>query len=258
MIKIFRKIRQNALAKNKFSKYIFYAVGEIVLVVIGILIALQLNSQKAKADQNQKQRNYLALIKGEMKNNLVALSNEKKDLGTIIADTRTILNLMDSDSAIVALDESKLSDLLFMPITRAISMNYENGAFIELISSGGLKDIQNDSIRGVLRSWESKLTTVQDQERAVKKSLNKTINHIQADGYYKVVFDDIGLSEELGVNNSSRTSSNKHLLKSKKLENILLNYLGVADQLYEKTYPNFESDMNSLIKLINQELNDKE
>ncbi|MCW5518178.1 DUF6090 family protein [Muriicola sp. Z0-33] len=44
MIKFFRKIRQRLLTENKFSKYLIYAVGEIVLVVIGILIALSINN----------------------------------------------------------------------------------------------------------------------------------------------------------------------------------------------------------------------
>lgn len=43
MIKLFRHIRQKLLFENKFSKYLLYAIGEIVLVVIGILIALQIN-----------------------------------------------------------------------------------------------------------------------------------------------------------------------------------------------------------------------
>ena len=44
MIKFFRKIRQNLLIKNKTGKYFKYAIGEIVLVVIGILIALNVNN----------------------------------------------------------------------------------------------------------------------------------------------------------------------------------------------------------------------
>ena len=44
MIKFFRKIRQRLLTENKFSKYLLYAIGEIILVVIGILIALQINN----------------------------------------------------------------------------------------------------------------------------------------------------------------------------------------------------------------------
>jgi hypothetical protein len=44
MIKFFRKIRQKILTENKFSKYLLYAIGEIALVVIGILIALSSNN----------------------------------------------------------------------------------------------------------------------------------------------------------------------------------------------------------------------
>jgi sensor domain CHASE-containing protein len=44
MIKFFRKIRQNMIKENRTSKYLLYAIGEIVLVVIGILIALSINN----------------------------------------------------------------------------------------------------------------------------------------------------------------------------------------------------------------------
>jgi sensor domain CHASE-containing protein len=52
MIKFFRKIRQKMLTENKFSKYLLYAIGEIILVVIGILIAIQLNN----LNENRKER----------------------------------------------------------------------------------------------------------------------------------------------------------------------------------------------------------
>ena len=50
MLKFFRKIRQKLLTDNKFSKYLIYALGEIVLVVIGILIALSINNWNLEAD----------------------------------------------------------------------------------------------------------------------------------------------------------------------------------------------------------------
>jgi hypothetical protein len=49
MIKFFRKIRQGLFTENKFSKYLLYAFGEIILVVAGILIAIQLNSFEIKS-----------------------------------------------------------------------------------------------------------------------------------------------------------------------------------------------------------------
>ena len=56
MIKFFRKIRLNLLSENKFRNYLFYAIGEIVLVVIGILIALQINtwSENEKIKKEEK------------------------------------------------------------------------------------------------------------------------------------------------------------------------------------------------------------
>ena len=44
MLKFFRRIRQKLIAENKVGKYLIYAIGEIVLVVIGILIALWINN----------------------------------------------------------------------------------------------------------------------------------------------------------------------------------------------------------------------
>ena len=54
MIKFFRKIRYNLMEQNKTGKYLKYAVGEIVLVVVGILIALQINTWNETKKSNIK------------------------------------------------------------------------------------------------------------------------------------------------------------------------------------------------------------
>jgi uncharacterized membrane protein YgaE (UPF0421/DUF939 family) len=56
MIKFFRKIRKRMLTENRFSKYLIYAIGEIVLVMIGILLALQINNwNEHRKDQIKEQ-----------------------------------------------------------------------------------------------------------------------------------------------------------------------------------------------------------
>ena len=55
MIKFFRKIRQNLLMENKTGKYFKYAIGEIILVVIGILIALQINNWNENSKRKSKE-----------------------------------------------------------------------------------------------------------------------------------------------------------------------------------------------------------
>ena len=63
MIKFFRRIRQRLLLGNKFSKYLLYAIGEIILVVIGILIALQINNwNELQKAQQQEQELYIKLL----------------------------------------------------------------------------------------------------------------------------------------------------------------------------------------------------
>ena len=59
MIKFFRKIRQNLLMENKTGKYFKYAIGEIVLVVIGILIALSINNWNEMRKSNIEERSAL-------------------------------------------------------------------------------------------------------------------------------------------------------------------------------------------------------
>jgi len=54
MIKFFRKIRQKMIKNNKVSQYLLYAMGEIVLVMIGILLALQVNTSNQNATNESK------------------------------------------------------------------------------------------------------------------------------------------------------------------------------------------------------------
>jgi hypothetical protein len=68
MIRFFRKIRQQLLTESKFRKYLLYAIGEIALVVIGILIALSINNW----NQDQMIRKTELTLLDEMKNNLKA------------------------------------------------------------------------------------------------------------------------------------------------------------------------------------------
>ena len=67
MIKFFRKIRLNLLTENKTGKYFKYAIGEIILVVIGILIALQINNW----NENRKNQKLIASYKNSLIENLV-------------------------------------------------------------------------------------------------------------------------------------------------------------------------------------------
>jgi hypothetical protein len=91
MIKFFRKIRQNLLMENKTGKYFKYAIGEIILVVIGILIALSINNW----NENQKNKKQLDTIYAIIAQNLKTdLNNIKIPIEFYERLDSTLLNIM--------------------------------------------------------------------------------------------------------------------------------------------------------------------
>src|SRR6056297_654966 len=84
MIKFFRKIRKKLLTKNKFSKYLLYAIGEIVLVVIGILIALQINTWNEEQKNRFEEKNLLLELRTEFREKKESLeANKRRGAGFI-------------------------------------------------------------------------------------------------------------------------------------------------------------------------------
>lgn len=161
MIKIFRKIRQNLLSEHKFSKpaspagrYLLYAFGEIILVVIGILIALQINNWNN--DQNFKKEEQLILknLNFEFKKNKNDLDVVKKDYQNFLNATKSVLNLVGENQT--TLQQYNTDSLL------SESINYYDyrptqNVVSDLLSSGNLKLISSDSLRMFLFQWSSLL-----------------------------------------------------------------------------------------------------
>ncbi|QOD61109.1 hypothetical protein H9I45_01315 [Polaribacter haliotis] len=79
MIKFFRKIRQNMIKDNKVIKYFLYAIGEIILVVIGILIALSINNSNELKKTRIAEKVYLKEIKSDLIQDTLLLSQVIKD-----------------------------------------------------------------------------------------------------------------------------------------------------------------------------------
>ena len=80
MLRFFRQIRQRLLTDNKFSKYLLYAVGEILLVVIGILIALQFNTWSEERKLSEERLNILKNLKIDLENDI---KNYNKNIGRL-------------------------------------------------------------------------------------------------------------------------------------------------------------------------------
>ena len=74
MFKFFRKIRYDLMGENKTGKYLKYAIGEIILVVIGILIALQINNWNEERKELNRSKNFLTEFKKDLKKDTAGMN----------------------------------------------------------------------------------------------------------------------------------------------------------------------------------------
>ena len=93
MIKFFRKIRQRLLSESKFSKYLLYAIGEIILVVIGILIALQINNWNENKKLQKEEAKLLNALKKEIESNIAIIDSTIIDNDTILKISGRLIKL---------------------------------------------------------------------------------------------------------------------------------------------------------------------
>jgi hypothetical protein len=159
MIKFFRHIRRSLIMENKTGRYLKYAIGEILLVVIGILIALSLNNLKEKNTLRNQELDTLKQLKEEFKANLTQLDEKISMRKAMIHAGTTLLNYHDDpnlihlDSVAIYLARSSVAPT-FDPITN------------DLISGGRLYLIQNLELRSKLSKWPSDLVQVTEEEVA--------------------------------------------------------------------------------------------
>ncbi len=142
MIKFFRHIRKALLAENKFSKYLLYAIGEIILVVIGILIALQINNWSEENKSKRYEKELLTDI----------LQNLNKDIehnrNVAIPWIEKFLNHSDIVLKAYGKPNTRMDTMQihFKNMLRSPDFAYTIGAY-ETLKSKGLEKIENKKLR---------------------------------------------------------------------------------------------------------------
>ncbi|MFD1063460.1 hypothetical protein ACFQ1Q_09405 [Winogradskyella litorisediminis] len=195
MIKFFRKIRQNLLLKNKFKKYLVYAIGEIFLVVIGILLALSINNWNSNRIKDKIIRNYYERIISELNQEIISAERQKKQNHKLISYNQRalkILNSKNSDSLDI------LKDLLGATATNWIS-EYSFPITDEFLNQNFLSEIKNDSLKANFKYFSQVLKITEglngynnDQYRmTIEPFFAKNINYseVALKNYKKFLID---------------------------------------------------------------------
>ena len=249
MIKLFRKIRFELMSENKTGNYFKYAIGEIILVVIGILIALQINNWNNNRLDNQYEKQILLEIQKSLQNDLglfKGLANRitKKD--------QAIDSLLLVRKGQLNLDERTKTRLIGWAGS-SILFSYDKGAY-EALKTGGVEKIKTDSLRNrLIRIYEVFLP------RSKTFLDNIDIHYEDEVRQLNQKLKDLGLTREYFEPNKDSTGFylrykyDVDLIHDPLFEDYLLLHAKIKDELsYRLSY--LVEDLNKELEVINKEL----
>ena len=165
MINLFRNIRQKLLSENRITRYIVYALGEILLVVIGILIALQVNNWNEYRKDRIQEREILIQLESEFKSNLDQLDEKIEIRNLLIESSMKLIEIIDtqdlvSPDTVIHYTSKTMIAPTFDPITN------------DLISAGKLQLLTNTRLKNILSLWTSEVLQVTEDEMSWRRIMN--------------------------------------------------------------------------------------
>ena len=254
MINFFRKIRKQLADDNKPLKYMRYAIGEIVLVVIGILIALQINNWNEQKSINRTESEYLVNLKDEFSENLQHLEKIFKTRKKTSGDIARLMELFGTEPKEVSDEElSKLLrsvhdyySIVFMATTPVLE---------EIKNSGNLITISDADLRKQLILWEQIKDPLLGTQNEIFRYRNDFLENMAEIGSMKDMGGGvINWPKTKGLN---FTNSNKLLLQNRNAGNLLWSIHGEL-YLFEKiTYPSVKNHIEGIIEIIDENLESK-
>ena len=173
-MKIFRFIRRNSLIKHKNVQYLKYAIGEIILVIIGILIALQLNNWDENRKLRKKEVFHIRNVVEEIQSNNKNIRDAIKTDSINLKDLRKMLYVLKNRN-------SKYNDSMsydFYKIYEPITFTIKSTAY-ESLKLNNLNQIISDSIRGKISTiYEECYPSLNEDYRKLSKEIREPIKNI--------------------------------------------------------------------------------
>ena len=151
MIKFFRKIRQSLLAENKFSKYLIYAIGEIALVVIGILIALQINNWNEERKKETLMITNIKSIAEDIQADIKDIQKTKKLLHKQIIAANYVIPILESENRIIKDSLKFIMD--FNSFTTTPIISERPNTWNQINSSGTVSEFPDTKLSKLLQDY---------------------------------------------------------------------------------------------------------
>lgn len=161
MIRFFRTIRQSLLAQGRVTRYLTYAMGEIVLVMVGILLALQVSTWNHDRQARRKEQVLLQELHEEFKANKAQLEEVLSFHRKATASTDAIIAEFPIDLDSLDLDSFRLRS---MNLWHRYTFNPSQGIINSLVNTSSFELISDPELRKLLVSWNDVLADYQEEE----------------------------------------------------------------------------------------------
>lgn len=249
MLRFFRQIRHRLLAENHVSRYLLYAVGEIVLVVIGILMALEVNNWNETRKSRSTEYFLIWNLLQEMNSNYEQLDRvleyntrsfrAAKDLIGFYNESKPYSSIRQIDSSLTQLQW-------------AWTFNPQIGVLKSIQASGELSTIQKDSLRFFIASYVDMANDVLEEQMLLRELIVK--EYIPLVNQYVSLNDRLPyLGSEYGVGESKFDPDYAGLFGDRQLESLIA-YIHTwrLDELEESR--NLKAHMADFIAMLGSEL----
>lgn len=263
MIKFFRQIRKNTLNEKNVNQYLIYAIGEIVLVVLGILIALSINNWNERCKKSLIEQDILYQLKEEYEFNLKQLKQKISMRNEIINASLDILKYIDNPEIKLHRDSlnSKIRFLNIDPTFDPIQN--------DLIFSGNIRYIKNRELKKRLSNWSSDVRAVQEMElqwQGVTTDLNTPfqieagiLRDMEHENFKKELNPTFIIGEtkikRLILGKSRKSYSTKSILKDRRLEGLVTIAIRMNNTANLQSVV-LKDRIEDILKLLNQELDE--
>jgi len=210
------KVRQRMIKENRFSRYMLYAIGEIVLVVIGILIALQINTWNNARVDNERAQDYIEKLKLQLDGNIRTVDVEIVKIESWYKITLSLLPIIGTDTT-ANIDEK--IDSLIMANCHDYHLNLDMNTITEGRENGNMALISSDSIRQSIYQVARVNERVKERERITNEDLNTLFTpYLNRNYNYRNLVSKRYADERIGVS-KTYSGDNYKMLKDQEFEN---------------------------------------
>lgn len=252
MIKFFRKIRFDLMEKNKTGKYLKYAIGEIVLVVIGILIALSINNWNENRKNSIQEKAILSSLLENL--NLSKIQSELL-ISDEIALKRSLIRILGIDSNDTKINSQIIPDSIFKSAVWDLNSDLPTfNAYNNLKSTNKLSLIKNQKIN-------QKFTELEFRLNKIKNALDDrlSVHQIRIDNIFEIDINFIPLLKSnvpnINIENESKNNYSQ-LLGVKRIRNLLGMKLSFTQDVIDFR-ENLDDEVKSLMILIENDLSER-